>query len=394
MGTLACNAWRPRRRLPTWRGGHSRAAVGGPLPLPGDVSVFEALDRHARRREEGIATLSVLVGPPERALELWHGWAQRRGWSVLLTEEEEERAMVASWATALAGTRDLVTDAEALVSDGRAQSLRNKTVHERSVLLERLPPPASAPGAWELCRALLEMPAPPTPGHLPGFVREAIAREPLQALQALLAIAPDGRVPALRVRTGASVFQRLRAAASLCASAPALTVACVLSPDAFEDCMRQHGSRVHAMMQEGRLDVEAPKLVKRGARAKDLERARSEPERFLYQLLCSRPSTADLFVLNDKVDLGDGNGPREVDLLCRELRLAVEVDGYFHFAGSDSYRRDQRKNVALQLASYLVVRYQADDVVGRLEEILNELDALIAARRRALAGQETPNGNH
>ena len=33
-------------------------------------------------------------------------------------------------------------------------------------------------------------------------------------------------------------------------------------------------------------------------------------------------------------------GPRlaEVDLLCRSRRIAIELDGYFHFLGPDGYR--------------------------------------------------------
>jgi very-short-patch-repair endonuclease len=371
------------------------------LLLPGDAALLDALDRHARRRLEGIATLSVLVGPPERALELWNGWVQRHGLRVLLTEQADERAMVLVLAEELSRQRSLMADAEVLVSLAqppgarRALFLPDKTAYERRVLLENLAPPISTPGAWELCRHLLEAAPPPAPGDLPDGIREAIARDPAQALQSLLAIAPAGSQLTLRIRTGPAVFQRLRTAAALCAAAPALTVACALSVETFEDCMRQSGSRVHAMMQEGRLDLDRQPTRPEGSGpdAQELERARSKPERFLYEQLCYRPSTAGLFALNATVDLEDGNGLREVDLLCRELRLAVEIDGFFHFRAPDGFRRDQRKNVALQRAGYLVVRYLADDVVSRLEEILDELDTLIAARRREAARQEYPNGH-
>ncbi len=369
--------------------------------LPGNAALLDALERHARRRLEGIATLSVLVGPPEHVLGLWNGWVQRHGLRVLVTEQADERALVLEWAEELSRQRSLVADAEVLASLAkpadarRALFLPDKTAYERRVLLENLPPPISTPGAWELCRHLLEATPPPAPGCLPDVVHQAITRDPAQALQALLAIAPAGSLLALRVRTGPAVFQRLRAAAALCAAAPALTVACALPPETFEDCMRQSGSRVRAMMQEGRLDLEShpARLASREPEARELERARSEPERFLYEQLCYRPSTAGLFALNATVDLEDGNGPREVDLLCRELRLAVEIDGFFHFRAPDGFRRDQRKNVALQRAGYLVVRYLADDVVARLEEILDELDTLTAARRREVTGQEYPHGN-
>jgi very-short-patch-repair endonuclease len=364
------------------------------------MALLDALDRHARRRAEGIATLSVLVGPFERAVELWAGWSRRRGLRVLLAQGEDERAVVSSWAAALVGGRDLLADAEALVAralpPGRSHEplLRNKTAHERRVLLERLLPPGVSQAAWALCRGLLEAPVPPVPGHPPDAVREAIARDPVEALQSLLELVPGGGAPALRVRMGPSLLPGLRATASLCSAAPSLTVACALTPEAFETCLRQGGSLVRAMLREGRLDVvaEAPSVERRKL-ARELKRARSRHEAFLYEQLCYHASTAGLFTLNEVVDLGDGNGPREVDLLCRELRLAVEIDGHFHFRAPDAYRRDQRKNVALQCAGYLVVRYLADDVEARPEEILYELDTLIAARRRGVVGQKEPHGH-
>lgn len=374
--------------------------MGGPLLLPGDMALLDALDRHARRRAEGIATLSVLVGPFERAVELWAGWSRRRGPRVVLAQGDDERAVVSSWAAALADSRNLLADAEALAAralpPGRAHAplLRGRTAHERRVLLERLPPPGVTQGAWELCRRLLEAP-PPAAGQPPAAVREAITRGPAEALQALLELVPGDGAPALRVRTGHSLVQGLRIASALCSTAPSLTVACALSPTAFEDCLRQGGSRVRAMIQEGRLDVVDPstRAVEPGAVAEGLKRARSGPERFLFEQLCYHPSTAGLFTLNEVVDLGEEGGPREVDLLCRELRLAVEIDGFFHFRAPDGFRRDQRKSLALQRAGYLVVRYLAEDVVGRVEEILDELDSLIADRRRELAAQEEPNGH-
>jgi very-short-patch-repair endonuclease len=365
---------------------------------PGDIALLDALDRHARRRTEGIATLSVLVGPFERAVELWAGWSRRRGLRVLLAQGEDAHAVVSSWAAALVGGRDLQADAEALVARALPPShsheplLRNKTAHERRVLLERLPSPGIPQAAWELCRRLLEAPVPPAPGHPPDAVREAISRDPVEALHALLELVPGDGAPALRVRMGPSLLPGLRVTASLCSAAPSLTVACALTLEAFEDCMRQGGSRLRAMMQEGRLDVEAPSVDRRKL-ARERKRARSRHEAFLYEQLCYHASTAGLFTLNEVVDLGDGSGPREVDLLCRELRLAVEIDGYFHSRAPDAYRSDQRKNVALQCAGYLVVRYLAEDVEARPEEILSELDILIAARRRGVVGLEEPNGH-
>ncbi|MCP3138693.1 endonuclease domain-containing protein [Pyxidicoccus xibeiensis] len=400
------------------------------MPPPVDTALLDSLNRHARRRDDGIPTLSTLVGPQEQALALWTEWIHRQGLSVVVVEVDDPRLMVSTWATALARERDLTSDAEAFVvlsqptGSRRELLFRGKTAHERRVLMDSLPPPPSASAAWGLYRSLLESTSPPPPGALPVAVSRAIQQDPLSALQALLALVPFGRAPALRVRAGPSDFRILRTAVSLCAAAPTLTLGCVLTPEALAEHLRRGESRVQAMLREGQLDLpEAPptapaapgsamvstlaRLQQEGtpeplvarfteaaraittARREAEDRARSEAERFLFGLLQHRPSTQGLFDLNVRVEVGEGLRPLEVDLLCRKLRLAVELDGHFHFRDADAFRRDRRKDVALQRAGYWVVRFLADDVVARLEEIIETLDTLIAARR-----QETPHGKH
>ena len=58
----------------------------------------------------------------------------------------------------------------------------------------------------------------------------------------------------------------------------------------------------------------------------------------------------------------------EVDLLCAEARLAVELDGPQHLADPEAYRRDRRKDAALQEHGYFVLRFLAEDVGKRLDE--------------------------
>ncbi|WP_426749592.1 endonuclease domain-containing protein [Myxococcus sp. Y35] len=398
-----------------------------------DAALLDALDRHAQRRAQGIATLSTLVGPPERALSVWTEWIQRRGSSVVVVDGDDLRAVVSAWAAALARDRNLSKDAEAFVlrtqpmDKGRVPRFHGKTAHERRVLLEGLTPPHAHAATWQLCQAILEAPVGAPPGVLPEAVGKAIDRAPLEALQALLALAPEGSTPALRVRAGPSDFRPLRAAAALCAAAPALTAGCVLAPEAIDEHLRRGESHVLAMLREGRLDlaqavVELPvtvggsvastraRLRQEGASEKVVSlydaaartiasayrdadgRARSEAEKFLHARLQEHPATRGLFILNGRLDPGNGGRPLEVDLLCSELRLAVEIDGYFHFRNPDGFRRDRRKDVALQCAGYWVVRFLADDVVDRLEEILETLDTLIATRRGELTGKDAPHG--
>ena len=52
------------------------------------------------------------------------------------------------------------------------------------------------------------------------------------------------------------------------------------------------------------------------------------------------------------------------------------------------YRRDRRKDLELQKHGYLVVRVLADDVVERLEEVMDTILAAVAFRRAAAISLE------
>lgn len=107
---------------------------------------------------------------------------------------------------------------------------------------------------------------------------------------------------------------------------------------------------------------------------KESDAARSAAERFLWERLESHPITAGLFELNGKLSAPAAfRSVMEVDLLCRELQLAVEIDGYYHFQDDAAYRRDRRKDLDLQKQGYLVVRLLAKDMVARYEEILETI---------------------
>jgi very-short-patch-repair endonuclease len=71
-------------------------------------------------------------------------------------------------------------------------------------------------------------------------------------------------------------------------------------------------------------------------------RARSASEAFLYRRLESLSETAGKFRLNVELPIPfDGWGKMEVDLLCADARVAVELDGAQHLSDADAYRRPQ-----------------------------------------------------
>jgi very-short-patch-repair endonuclease len=107
---------------------------------------------------------------------------------------------------------------------------------------------------------------------------------------------------------------------------------------------------------------------------------KSAQEQFLFQLLEHTADLAGRFQLNAEPGFPFGNQPAAVDLLNSQLKIAVEVDGYFHFTSPDRYRRDRRKDYALQQHGFLVLRFLAEDVVPRMQTVLQAIREAVHLR--------------
>ncbi|WP_338273751.1 endonuclease domain-containing protein [Corallococcus caeni] len=400
--------------------------------MAGEVALLDALDRQARRRAEGIATLSVLEGPEALGGTLWNRWAARHARTVVEVSGEDPHAAALGWARALAATRDLGADAEALATFSLTAAnprhtpvFRGKTAHERRVLLDALPPPALLPDAtWALCRELVIHREAVEPGALPDAVRRALQKNLGAGLRALHALVPPGKAPVAWVPAGpAPSLPGLCVAEKLSNAVPALAVACAVSSEALGAFLAGGETRLKALVREGVLEVPEPasgaegavatlrKLERAGATEAQrvsaaevalavltgageagADRARSKAEAYLRDRLEEHAGTVGLFELNARLHPEDKRS-WEVDLLCRSLRIAVEIDGYHHFQEPERFRRDRRKDLDLQREGYWVYRLLATDVLSQLEHILHTLDTLIEARRREPGGREPRHGH-
>lgn len=102
--------------------------------------------------------------------------------------------------------------------------------------------------------------------------------------------------------------------------------------------------------------------------------ARSSSEAFLYRRLETLPATAGKFGLNQKLPIPfDQRGYLEVDFLCPEARIVVEIDGAQHFSDVEAYRRDRRKDALLQERGYFVLRFLAEDIGKELNAVLDTI---------------------
>jgi len=144
---------------------------------------------------------------------------------------------------------------------------------------------------------------------------------------------------------------------------------------------RDYARSVRRLVRDG-IDTSLANLFVHVARspspdAEGTARARSASEAFLYRRLETLPETRGRFRLNVELPIPfDGWGRMEVDLLCAEVRLVIELDGAQHLADAEAYRRDRRKDALLQQNQYLVLRFLAEDAAKRLDYVL---DSILAA---------------
>lgn len=113
--------------------------------------------------------------------------------------------------------------------------------------------------------------------------------------------------------------------------------------------------------------------------AQGVERARSASEAFLFRRLETWRETAGRFELNAELPIPfDDCGQMEVDFLCADARVAVELDGSQHLADPDAYRRDRRKDALLQENGYFVLRFLAEDIGKNLDLVLDSIVRALA----------------
>jgi superfamily II DNA or RNA helicase/very-short-patch-repair endonuclease len=149
---------------------------------------------------------------------------------------------------------------------------------------------------------------------------------------------------------------------------------------------RDYAASVRRLVRDG-VDMPLANLFVTAARqippeVEGANRARSASEAFLYRRLETMPETRGRFQVNVDLPIAfDGWGRMEIDLLCVDSRIVVEVDGAQHLADPVAYRRDRRKDQLLQENGYLVLRYLAEDLAKELDSVLDGILRALSSRR-------------
>jgi superfamily II DNA or RNA helicase/very-short-patch-repair endonuclease len=152
---------------------------------------------------------------------------------------------------------------------------------------------------------------------------------------------------------------------------------------------RDYSGSVRRLVRDG-VDTPLASLFVHAARtvppdADGADRARSATEAFLYRRLETLAETKGRFRINIALPIAfDGVGTLEVDLLCSDPRVAVELDGAQHLADPVVYRRDRRKDRLLQENGYLVLRFLAEDVGKDLDLVLDAIVRALSHRQSAV----------
>lgn len=384
-------------------------------PSPPDAALV-AWQRQLQRRRQGVPTLSVVAATGDVPRWLVRRWAQANELPVCETKGGHLESMAAEWFAKLADSRNLFGAALARLSARTGQppnelaaALAARSASQRALFFERTFGAATRMADEIACRSIIEQYSELGSTSVGLWDRLVLYGESVVIIcGGLVSLIGAENCPVLHAmpETSEAVRTTVEALTRLVTAVPALVA--VVSADSA--CVERYlieaqESHASALVREGLvlLDVtsgsahsadatipsdggsgpaEETTSINRTPAAETCpaDRARSEAERYLFHRLESHPETAGLFELNGRVTRAIG-GPCEIDLLARQPGVAIEIDGYYHFTDLDAYRRDRRKDVCLQQAGYLVVRCLADDVVGRLEEIVNTIVGAVRSRR-------------
>jgi very-short-patch-repair endonuclease len=424
-------------------------------PPGDEIAISSWLDLHDRRRRQFVPALSVLSGPIGLGIRSWRRWLESRQQAVVQVSATDPESVVSDWTATLARNRNLIDDAFTYLSAQTGlprADLRVKwasaTLHDIDYFWDTTPLARSRSHTAEVCRWLMRQLVvgdPLSPEGLASRIDGDLPAQdasPCRVVVALSGLLPADALPALLLvpdnATSASVTwvdAAARLLAALVSSAPQLPAALAVRQEELRSYLDAFPeSHARALVREGTISIaclteekvreqlqgmgvpagallgpvrrlaadgvserlvgsfgETARLLREAEGEVEADRARSAAELFLYERLESLPETAGRFRLNAPLGFRFGNKEAEVDLFAQDFRLAVEIDGYYHFQDPEHYRRDRRKDWELQRRGYLVLRFLADDVVERMEEMLDTILAAVEHGRQRPIPPEVPS---
>jgi hypothetical protein len=383
---------------------------------------------HSQRRSQGIPVLTVLTGTLNDTQEIWCRWIQQDGRDTIIWSPRMTKPLSISWLEKLLARPDIqrqlllyLAKINQCATENILLKLTNKSGYELGIFQQQLPLQLSTQGSlllsWFLTQIALSR---ELTSDLAPSLAQAIKLEDdqnlAQAIMTFTELLPAAILPGLLVEVTDDELLQLpciRILAQIAECLPEMPIALSIMPAHFENyCTMAPESRIKAMLRQSVIEThpytdsrdtlpdktnqilrqysaptqlyeEAKSLLQLIAGKKDdPSLARSQAEQFLFHMLEWVPETRGVFQLNVKMPFKFGNRPMEIDLFAISDQIALEIDGYYHFQDSESWRRDRRKDFTLQMHGILVLRFLAEDVVSRLDEILDAVRQALQHRRK------------
>jgi very-short-patch-repair endonuclease len=106
----------------------------------------------------------------------------------------------------------------------------------------------------------------------------------------------------------------------------------------------------------------------------------SDIEQRLAIALRADAELAPLFGFNQSIDTIRGSRPK-VDLVWKEGRIVVELDGYGSHGNRAAFMYDRHRDYELTLSGYTVLRLANDEIAQDIEKSLEKIRDLVHLRR-------------
>jgi hypothetical protein len=395
------------------------------------VRVFSRLTLHQQQRNQNIPTFSVLGGERYTTRKIWQQWITNQSKTTVIWSINDSTSLLIGWLGKLFTLRTVRSDLLHYLADATGYPtaqiepyLLYKTEYELNIFQQRLSVKLSDTAesilrwliGWvasneaittDLMQTLVQLLYNQGTPKLSGVISACAEILPTDTLPGLLVELQDGDI--------SSVWSLMQSLADIVELQPNLPIAISASPQTLAYFFSSTtADRIHTMLRAGAIDIssfpvqrtilpsaikqflnqhnaparlidEAELLVRRLAEEKTGTPAtRSQAEQFLFHILELIPDTRHQFKPNYKMPFNFGNQAMEIDLYAPTARLAIEIDGYYHFQEPDAWRRDRRKDFELQTKGILILRFLANDVVNRLEEIISTICQALQHNHRAV----------
>lgn len=375
------------------------------------------LKSHSHWRNQEIPMLTVLSGSWSNAQKIWNQWINDNGKITAIWSPEIAKPLSIIWLETLLKHSNLQTLLLSFLAkifqcsiEQIHSKLKNKSKYELAIVQQQLPVNISSHGLsllnWFLDKISMsqEITCRLAP-ELATVVKLENNQNMAQGISILAELLPVDVLPGLLVQVNDGELSNsplLRTMLHITENIPAIPIALSINSKVLINYFASTPeSRNKTMLHNGLIEVDpeqnlhfalpheteqilrqyyAPiKLIEEAKSLHSLiadnraekSIARSRAELFLFQILELVPETKGVFQLNAKMSFSFGNQPMEIDLFAFAEHVAIEIDGYYHFQEPEDWRRDRRKDFALQMHGILVLRFLAEDVVSRLAEILD-----------------------